>query len=332
MNDWMSKIRKRYFLYASMLLCSLVLKACSSDDVPEVEEPPVQEEEPVRPLDEVKVVMMSAESIFSGNGDSRVSFTLEDDRLKFAWAEGDKIAVCPSSGTQIAFSIKSGAGENSAKFDGGDWALRTTGSYAAYYPYNKENATNENRAEIPFSYVGQVQQGNGSLEHLSAYDLMATNATQADGDQLNFQFKHLNSVAQLRLTLPEDVVTEFKSLTIRCDEEVLAKTANLDLSGETYVWSVSESTNELRMSLLNIETTEVNRNLLLYMMLPPTDLAGKTVFAVLQGKNNRVYQAQLASRTMRAGYAYSFDATMVDVTVSQMIASPNFGESDVVIK
>ena len=315
---------KRSLYYASLLLCSLFLKACSSagDD-------PLAEEDPVHPSEAVKVVMMSADNILSGN--SRTAFTLESDQLKFAWAEGDRIGVCPSSGTQIAFTIKSGAGESSAKFDGGAWALRDTETYAAYYPYDAENAANENRAAIPFSYEGQAQKGNGSLDHLGAYDLMATNATSAVEDELNFQFKHLNSVAQLRLTVP--VAATFKNMTIRCnDGEIFAKTANLDLSGETYVWSAVEMTDELQMALTDIASIEEQKEVVLYMMLPPTDMAGKTVYVVLQSDDNKVYQGQLSSKTMQAGYAYSLGATLVDVTVSSQITSPSFGTSDTEIQ
>lgn len=326
MNDLMSKFTKHSFLCASILLSSLTLESCSTDDTPMPEEPPLQEGPTERPSTAVKVVTMSAENILSGNGKSRVAFTLESDKLKFVWAEGDKIGVCPSSGTQIAFTIKSGAGNNSAQFDGGAWALRNTETYAAYYPYDVNNAANENRAEIPFSYDGQVQNGNASLEHLGTHDLMATNATGAVEDKLNFQFKHLNSVAQFRLTVP--VAATFKNLTIRCNENIFAKVANLDLSGENYAWSVKETTNELRMSLSDIASTEESKELIFYMMLPPTDMDGKTVYVVLHSDDNKVYQGQLASRTMEAGYAYSFGATMEDVTVSQLITSPSFGTSD----
>lgn len=324
MNDLISKLKKRSFFYIMILLCSFVLKSCSSEDEMILEEPPATE----HPSNAVKKVTMSADNILSGNSSSRTSFTLEEDKLKFAWAEGDKIGVCPSSGSQIAFAIKSGAGESSAKFDGGAWALRDTETYAAYYPYDADNAANENRAEIPFSYEGQSQKGNGSLDHLGAYDLMATSATSAGNDELNFKFKHLNSVAQLRLTVP--VAATFKNLTIRCnDGEIFAKTANLDLSGETYAWTAVETTDELQMTLSEIASTEEQKELVFYMMLPPTDMAGKTVYVVLQSDDNKVFQGQLPSKTLQAGFAYSLGATLVDVTVSSMVTSPNFGSSEI---
>lgn len=316
----MHKVWKRRFLYA-LMLCSLFMKSCSSgidDSIPE--------EDPVRPSEAVKVVMMSADNIQSGNTQSRTSYTLESEQLKFAWSQDDKIGICPSSGTQIAFTIKSGAGESTALFDGGAWALRDTETYAAYYPYDVKNTANTN-AEIRFSYEGQHQIGNASLVHLGTHDLMATNTTKADGDEINFKFKHLNSVAQLNLTVPE--VATFTRLSLVCNEDIFTKIANLDLSGEEYVYSRVEVTNELQMELSEIASTEDMKNLVFYMMLPPTDFAGKTVSVTLRTDDNKVYQGLLASKTLQPGYAYSFGATLVNVTVSSQVTSPNFGSSEI---
>lgn len=305
---------------------SFALNACSTEDELIPEEQPNKEEESEPSPQIVKEVMMSAGDILSGNGQSRTTLELESDKLVFAWAEDDKIGVCPSEGTQIAFTIKKGAGKNTAGFDGGAWALRETKTYAAYYPYDVDN-TERSNAEIRFSYEDQLQIGNASLAHLGKYDLMATNATSSVDGKLNFKFDHLNSVAQLRLTVP--VSATFTSLSIVCGEEIFTKVANLDLSRETYVYTQVEATNELKMSLAEVASTEKVKDLVFYMMLPPTDLAGKTVNVVLRSDDNKVYQGQLASKTMQAGYAYSFGATMVDVTVSSQITSPNFGTSEI---
>lgn len=326
MKQIMCKLKKTSFLYLMLLMGSFALNACSTEDELIPEEQPNQEEESNSSLQIVKEVMMSAGDIMSGNGQSRTSFELADDKLVFAWAENDKIGVCPSEGTQIAFTIKKGAGKNTAGFDGGSWALRETETYAAYYPYDVNN-TDRNKAELRFSYEGQHQTGNASLAHLGKYDLMATNATSSEDGKLNFKFDHLNSVAQLRLTVP--VSATFTSLSIVCGEEIFTKVANLDLSRETYAYTQVEATNELKMSLAEVASTEKVKDLVFYMMLPPTDLAGKTVNVVLRSDDNKVYQGQLASKTMQAGYAYSFGATMVDVTVSSQITSPNFGTSEI---
>ena len=319
MKSILFKHWKFYFHFVQCLLISFILIGCTA------ETDPLPNEEEEQPLDAVKVVTVTAENILSGNGHSRSLFTLENDKLKFSWTEGDKIGVYPSNGTQIAFAIKSGAGGNTAKFDGGSWALRETEAYAAYYPYDENNATRKN-TQLRFSYEGQCQTGNASLAHLGAYDWMATQATQAVDKELNFQFKHLNCVAQLRLSIP--AVATFHSLTIRCDEDIFTKVANLDLSGTNFVYSATETTSQLQMELKDISTTSDKKDLILYMTLPPVDMMGKSVAVVLHSTNNKVYQGVLESKILKAGYAYSFTANMVDVTVSSTITSPNFGTSD----
>lgn len=332
----MFNFRTRSFLYASLLLCSFVLKACSSGDDPLLpEEPPVleeppapDEEEPVIPSNPVKVVRMNAADFVSGNADSRTSFEVGDTGLDFAWAEGDRVGVWPTDGTssQVKFSITSGAGKNTASFDGGAYILRDDLQYSAYYPYNASNDESSCSA-ISFSYEGQCQTGNASLAHLGTHDLMATNATSAVNGELFFDFYHVNCAAQINLTVP--VKATFTTLTLRCDEEILAKTANLDLSGSEYQYSISEPANQMQMDLSDIASTEENQTLTFYMMLPPVDMAGKTVHVVLQSDENRVYQGQLPSKTMVAGKAYRFSATLVDVTMSSDIDAPKFGEGDI---
>ena len=333
MNDLKFKVRTLSLPFISLLLCSLFLNACSSGDDPLPEEPPVLPEEPAVPDEEeqqpssqiVKVVKMNASDFLSENANSRTSFTVSDSGLKFAWAEGDQIGVYPTAGTQIAFTIKSGAGQNTAYFDGGAWALRDTETYASYYPYDVDNAARSN-AEIRFSYKGQCQTGNASLAHLGTHDLMATNATNAVNGELVFQFKHVNSVVQLNLTVP--VATSFNTLTVRCDEEIFAKVANLDLSGSEYVYSIHEPANQMTLALTDVASTEANKVLTFYMMLPPVDMAGKSVYVVLRSEDNKVYQGQLPSKTMKQGKAYRFSATLKDVTMSSQIQSPGFGNSD----
>ena len=270
---------------------------------------------------------MNAADFVSGNADSRTSFTLDESGLKFAWAEGDKVGVWPTDGSssQVEFSIKSGAGQNTAKFDGGAWALREDMQYAAYYPYNASN-TESSYSAISFSYEGQCQTGNASLAHLGTHDLMATHATSAVDGALNFDFYHVNCAAQLRLTVP--VAATFTTLTVRCDDEIFAKTGTLDLSGSEYVYSISEPANQIQMTLSEVTSTEANQMLTFYMMLPPVDMAGKTVYVVLQSDADRVYQGTLPSKTMVSGKAYSMAATLQDVTMSSEISSPGFGASD----
>ena len=52
----------------------------------------------------------------------------------FLWSAGDKIGIVPNTGAQIYFAVNNGAGTSTASFDGGDWAMKSTGIFYAYYP------------------------------------------------------------------------------------------------------------------------------------------------------------------------------------------------------
>ncbi len=326
MNDLMCKMRKSAFLGFILLLCPGGFHACSTADDPLPDaDAPVPEQPSDPPSKAVKVVNMRAGHFRAGDAESRTAYELETDKLKFSWAENDRIGIYPSAGTQIAFSIKSGAGESSAVFDGGAWILSQEESYVAYYPYDA--SLTGDRTSLTFSYEGQCQQGNGSLAHLGKYDLMATGATRAADEKLNFDFDHLNCVAQLKLTVPVD--TAFTRLTVRCNETPLfTKVAKLDLSGDTYAYTPQETTHSLEMSLTDVASTAAGQQLVFYLMLPPTDMSGKNVCVTLQSSDNKVYQGDLKCKNMQAGRAYAFAATLTDATLSSSVSSPGFGDSD----
>ena len=312
------------------MLCSFIFASCSSDDAP-VEEPMEPEEEIVDPSNKVENVLLAADDFILGEeeGESRTAFTLDDATgLKFSWAAGDVLGVYPTDADQISFAIKSGAGQATAKFDGGAWALRSDKIYSAYYPYNLDNS-NRTNAEIRFSYDGQQQTGNNSLAHLGTHDFMATQPTQAENGELTFKFKHLNSVALLRLTVP--VAANFTTLTLRCDNQIFVKTGNLNLSGETYEYTVHEASNQQQMALSEVSSTQANQALNFYMMVPPVDMNGKMVYVILRSDDNKVYQALLESKTLIAGRIYLFTATLIDVTVTSTVSSPSFGTENATI-
>ena len=166
------------------------------------------------------------QDILSGNArDTRTAFELESTKLTFKWAEGDRIGIFPlgveGQNDQVSLTIHSGAGSNQATFSGGGWALRTDMTYAAYYPYQLSSAEQAvTDTEILFSYEHQCQTGNATLTHLGKHDFMATvgtvaanrsQGTEAPEDWvLNFDFFHMNCVAQLNLVLPKAVAVEKK--------------------------------------------------------------------------------------------------------------------------
>ena len=107
--------------------------------------------------------------------DSKTKSTVEadDNGVKFKWSENDTIGIFPMNGFQVAFPMASGAGTNSAEFNGGDWKLREASAYAAYYPFNFYNKSGKN---ISVTYIGQVQNGNDNTGHIGSFDYLSASA------------------------------------------------------------------------------------------------------------------------------------------------------------
>ncbi len=276
----------------------------------------------IRDWKAIREVSASTSDVLSGNS-TRSGFDLKTDRLTFHWTEGDKIGIFPTSegNSQVALTIKSGAGTNTARFTGGGWALRDDITYVAYYPYNV-TGTSDN---ITFSYDGQHQTGNATLSHLGTHDFMVTPLTYAVNRELDFSFSHLNSIAQLVLTVPDE--TSFTSVTIRSDYAIFAKTARLNLTGTEYSFEQEDVTDRIVMQLSDVASTVQDKTLTLYMNLFPMDMSGHSIKVTMQGSNNRIYEGILLSKTLEAGRAYSFAATLADVTMDVSINSPSFGDN-----
>ena len=131
--------------------------------------------------------------------DTRTEFTVDEVNrtLKIAWKEGDVAGIFPTTGyNQVEFPISDSWGESVARFDGGDWALRANKSYAAYFPFDKANFERD-ASSIILSYEGQEQSENGSVEHLSQYDYLATGASQSDAyGSIYFKMQRLSGIVR----------------------------------------------------------------------------------------------------------------------------------------
>lgn len=161
---------------------------------------------------------------------------------------------------------------------------------------------------------------NASTTHLGAYDFMAASAVAPKEGNVTFAFKHLNSVLQLKLTMPR--AATFRSLALTTDKNVLTEEATLNLKSEPTLLTTTKAVNTLILELENITTTANNQEITLYMMIPPVDLSGKELSAELLDSNGNSYSAALVAKNFEAGKAYSFSATAAvsaattDVTLS----------------
>ena len=235
----------------------------------------------------------------SGGAHTKGTSVQDDDALIFSWAVGDTLGIFPNKGNQVEFPISATQGSTSASFDGGGWALKNNASYAAYYPFSVWNY-HRNNETILLDYSGQVQNGNGSFAHLSAYDYLASGKTSPENSAVTFQMERQGAILYIDIVVPEP--STITALEISCDEAIFVEKASLDISGDEPVVKPVETKESLTLSFKNTETTVSNETVRAYMAVQPVDFSDKTVTATLYTSNGS-YSAQVVSREVKKGSA-----------------------------
>ena len=243
-------------------------------------------------------------------GQTRVDVAVGSS-VSFTWAEGDTLGVFPQNGYPTAFPISSGAGTETALFDGADWALRPSAQYAAYYPYSYANAT---RTQMPVSYLGQTQTGNASTAHLGAYSYMTSAYTGVDASgNANFQMQHLGCLLRLVLTMPG--ADTYSRAVLKSTGTFLTE-GTYAVGDDAPSLTATASADSLVLALDGVSTTSDDPVLTLYMMLPPADHSSQTWTIDVLGAD-QAYSATLTSANMVAGKAYSRTASPAAASVAE---------------
>lgn len=236
--------------------------------------------------------------------DTRSSYTNSTNGIEGVWAEGDILGIYPIGGDQVAFPISDGIGTNTAKFDGGSWALRSAILYAAYYPFSANNYT-ISETEIPVSYLGQEQNGNGSLSHLSNYDYMASAATEPSANgSVNLVMKHLGSFAHLQFTMPS--AGTYTSIDVKTDAGAFITKGQVDLSSAAPSVSSVEASTSFHFKLNNVTLSNEDKVLKAYMLVAPVNLSTATLTFTVTDSNGATYEATATGKNFTANKNYMF--------------------------
>ena len=217
---------------------------------------------------------------------SRTAISIENDKLKFVWAEGDRIGILPDEGSQVYFTIDAQtAGDNHASFDGGAWALKANHQYDAYFPFIEDIMLD--RMAVPVDYTNQKQTGNNSMAHLGSHDYLAAKGTTNDNGGVNYTFQRMNSVGILKFTAP-DVGMVLKSVTLSADEAVFTTKGKLDMDDLTI--KDMEKSASLTVGV-DYTTQATDEEVTVYFMCYPDQLEGKSlnVAVVYEGATEPLY-------------------------------------------
>ena len=254
---------------------------------------------------------------------TRTDFEIGSSGAAFKWSTNDTVGIFPNEGSQVYFPMTSGAGTNSATFTGGGWAQKSSATYAAYYPFIGKMYLDQTK--IPVSYTEQTQTGNGSTAHLGAYDFMAASATTVENGGVNFTFKHLGCLVQLKITVPK--AGTLSSVTLSADEEVFVEKGYIDLTAATPAVVSTQTASSLTINLEDVTTTTANEIVTVYFMMAPVDMTGKTL-TVKFGNTEESVEA----KNFEEGKAYQLATSLkasgpiaVDLGLSVKWANCNVG-------
>ena len=255
----------------------------------------------------VNAITVSGEDFTDGESVTRAGYTVDGTGFHFSWTQGDTVGIYPLGGDQVAFPISSGEGSQTAQFDGGAWALRSTYSYAAYYPFSSDNYKNK-ETSIPITYLGQVQNGNGSLDCLDRYDYQASIATKPDANgNVNIALKHLGCFVRFQLTMP--VADTYSSIELKSTGTPFVTSGYVDLSSDSIHITPTTTSQTIKIDLNNTSTTTQDSVLVVYAMLAPVDLSNGEIQLTLNGTENKKYTKTFVGKNMVAGKAYSYNTT-----------------------
>lgn len=239
---------------------------------------------------------------FKFDGETRSSVNIGESGASFTWDEDDVIGIFPDKGDQVSFAMDEGAGTQTATFSGGGWALKSSSTYAAYYPHVYEN---RDMTAIPVSYVGQTQNGNGNTDHIGAYDFMAAGVSTPENGAVAFDMQHLGALVQLSINL--DRPSTFNKIVLNSSAG-FTETGTIDLTAETPSIISKTESNTLEIHLNNVTTTKENKNLIVYFMTAPVELTGSELTATIHFDNGTTCDIELTGKNLQAGKAYRLTA------------------------
>ena len=256
----------------------------------------------------VKSITVSVQDFQDVDAGTRATYTVDGTGFHFTWSAGDTVGIYPVGGDQVAFPISNGEGSQTAKFDGGAWALRSSCSYAAYYPFEAGNY-HVKETNLSVSYRGQTQNGNGSLDCLDNFDYQASVATRPDADgNVNIALKHLGCFVRFQLTMP--VADTLKSITLTSSKTPFITSGKYDLTQESIAITPSSTLETFSVSLSNTFTTPDNKILTIYAMMAPQDLSNSEIGILIKGTKYDSYTATVYGKNMLAGKAFNYKATV----------------------
>lgn len=298
---------KKTIYFSFLSLAASILLSCQTEDKLNQE---------VGPMVNVTCAIQD----FLGGMTTRTVYSQDESGVKIAWHESDRIAVFPSEGSAVDFTIsKEDVGKEKATFTGGFFMPREGVSYYAIYPFVKTMLEDgQSLNQVTLDYEDVVISEWGGMDHLSQNDFMYAGPCVVNKQyELVFDFKHLNSLMLLKVKLPADA--SYSRFDLSDLDNQLIDRATIDLSAKTPVLTPIRRTSSITAKLGKDDKGlegKMGQEVNIFMMLPPQDLYGKTLYLKLYTTDGTSYIASFNGMDLRQGSAYDYSKTtgVVDMT------------------
>ncbi len=237
--------------------------------------------------------------------ETRTDLIYKDNKLTFNWDDDETIGVfpiTPYSGSQAYKHLERSVNDGHvATFDGGGWKIRPEATYVAYYPYNGKLTSETTFEKIPVSLKRQVQDGYNNLDHIGKkYDYMCASATAPSEGDIVFNFKHITSIVQLEITLPEAGVISNVIIFDNQHEQVFVDSALMNV--QTREVTPVHKSSMVELEVKNGVEAKANEKVLLYISMLPMD--SRPVNITVETIDGKCYGSSYTPKRMKAGYAY----------------------------
>lgn len=252
--------------------------------------------------------------------ETRTAVTMAGSGVRFSWAANDEIGIFPTEGYQIGFPMKGGTGENASEFTGGGWGLKTTSTYASYYPFIPDYYLD--KTAIPLDYTGQKQTGNGNSSHIGAYDYLSAPAATPINGAINFTFSHLGVLVHFKVAVPK--AGTYSKISLSTDNGTMYTTGKLNLTTNQTTDVTASKTMSLELS--GVALNDKGAILDAYMMMRPASLSGKTVNVVLTDGDGFTYSTSVTGANKTAGSLWNLTVSSTASWANELYESTDFSK------
>ena len=247
------------------------------------------------------ILMLSLSTAYAGNYAYQQS-----GKVSFGWRSSDSWALFTTKGTLMPHTVvaTNSTDNHYITTQCPGWAHTAQSTYYGGYPFAEQYVYMQGQGQpytaLPIAYTGQTQSSNGNTEHLASYDFMTAHGT-ATGNGFLMSYTHLGSILRIAAYIPEGKT--FSSLTLSAKDNSAWFTSEATMNATNNTINATATIATATLTLNNI-AIEAGDSLIAYMMLPPSNLSGKSIILSLNATDGSALQTYIAGVNIQAGKVY----------------------------